>query len=81
MTALDQAEIDWVLLHIKGLIFARALLEQRGASESELAEHAAELERERRRLAELARDVRCSGGHPAAGDSRPGATLGELASR
>jgi triphosphoribosyl-dephospho-CoA synthetase len=49
-------EIDGVLLHIKGLIFARALLEQRGASESELAEHAAELQRERGRLAELARD-------------------------
>jgi hypothetical protein len=41
---------------MKGLIFARALLEQRGASESELAEHAAELQRERGRLAELARD-------------------------
>jgi triphosphoribosyl-dephospho-CoA synthetase len=50
-------EIDGVLLHIKGLIFARALLEQRGASESELAEHAAELQRERRRLAELVRDA------------------------
>jgi hypothetical protein len=35
MTALDQAEIDGVLLHIKGLIFARALLEERGASESD----------------------------------------------
>ena len=58
MTALDQAEIDGVLLHMKGLIFARALLEQRGASESELADHAAELQRERRRLAELVRDAR-----------------------
>jgi triphosphoribosyl-dephospho-CoA synthetase len=48
-------EIEGVLLHIKGLIFARALLEQRGASESELAEHAAEIQRERRRLAELVR--------------------------
>jgi len=57
MSALDQDEIDGVLLHIKGLIFARALLEQRGASESELAEHAAELQRERRRLAELVRDA------------------------
>lgn len=50
-------EIDGVLLHIKGLIFARALLEQRGASEPELAEHAAELQRERRRLAELVQDA------------------------
>ena len=57
MTALDQAEIDGILLHIKGLVFARALLEQRGASESELAEHAAELHRERRRLGELVRDA------------------------
>jgi triphosphoribosyl-dephospho-CoA synthetase len=79
MSALDQDEIDGVLLHIKGLIFARALLEQRGASESELAEHAAELQRERRRLAELVRGR--SEGHPAEGESFPGVTLGELASR
>lgn len=78
MSALDQYEIDGVLLHIKGLIFARALLEQRGASESELAEHAAELQRERRRLAELVRGR--SEGHPAEGESFPGVALGEFAS-
>jgi len=78
MSALDQDEIDGVLLHIKGLIFARALLEQRGASESELAEHAAELQRERRHLAELVRGR--SEGQPAAGESFPGVAVGELAS-
>jgi len=78
MSALDQDQIDGVLLHIKGLIFARALLEQRGASESELAEHAAELQRERRRLAELVRGR--SEGYPAEGESFPGVAFGELAS-
>ena len=79
MSALEQDEIDGVLLHIKGLIFARALLEQRGASESELAEHAAELQRERRRLAELVRGR--SEGHPAEGESFPGVALGEVVGR
>ena len=78
MSALDQDEIDGVLLHIKGLIFASALLEQRGASESELAEHAAELQRERRHLAELVRGR--SEGHPAEGQPFSGVALGELAS-
>jgi hypothetical protein len=46
-------DIDRVLLHIKGLVLVRALLEARGASQNEIAEHSAELERERERLAEL----------------------------
>jgi hypothetical protein len=50
-------EIEGVLLHIRGLILVRALLEQRGASELELAEHSAELNRQRNRLAELVRDA------------------------
>ena len=78
MSALVQDEIDGVLLHIKGLIFARALLEQRGASESELAEHAAELQRERGHLAELVRGR--NEGHPAEGGSFRGVAFGELAS-
>ena len=46
-------DIDRILLHIKGLVLVRALLEARGASQDEVAEHSAELERERERLAEL----------------------------
>jgi hypothetical protein len=46
-------EIDRLLLHIKGLVYARALLEENGASQVEIAEHTAELERQREQLAEL----------------------------
>jgi hypothetical protein len=49
-------EIAQTLLHIKGLVYARAILEDEGASPVELAEHSAELERQRRRLANLVRD-------------------------
>ena len=49
----SEGDIDRVLLHIKGLVLVRALLEARGASQDEVAEHSAELERERERLAEL----------------------------
>ena len=49
------SEIDSVLLHIKGLVYVRALLEDHGASEAEIAQHTAELERERERLAQLVR--------------------------
>jgi hypothetical protein len=50
-------KIEGVLLQIKGLVFVRALLELRGASKVELAEHSAELNRQRDRLAELVRDA------------------------
>jgi hypothetical protein len=50
-----EREIGRLLLHIKGLVFVRALLEANGASEAEIAEHSAELERERERLAQLVR--------------------------
>jgi hypothetical protein len=50
-----ESEIDRLLLHIKGLVFVRALLEEQGASAVEIAEHTAELERERERLARLVR--------------------------
>ena len=46
-------DIDRLLLHIKGLVLVRALLEAQGASEAEIAEHSAELERQRQGLAEL----------------------------
>ncbi len=46
-------EIDRLLLRIKGLVYVRELLRQRGASETELEEHSAELGRLRWRLARL----------------------------
>jgi hypothetical protein len=46
-------EVDDRLLHLKGLILVRALLEERGASEAELREHSDEITRVRTRLAEL----------------------------
>lgn len=49
------SEIDRHLLHIKGLVYVRALLEENGASRAEIAEHTAELERQREHLAELVR--------------------------
>jgi len=51
-------DVEELLLRIKGLIFARAILEQRGATEVELEEHRRELERLRWRLASLTRDPR-----------------------
>jgi hypothetical protein len=53
--AVSESAIDSVLLHIKGLVFVRALLEEQGASRAEIAEHTAEIERERDRLAALVR--------------------------
>ena len=55
MTATANRELDNLILQIKGLLFVRALLEEKGASEAELAEYQAELERQRRRLAALVR--------------------------
>jgi hypothetical protein len=46
-------EVDDRLLHLKGLILVRALLEERGASEAELQEHSDAITRVRRQLAEL----------------------------
>jgi hypothetical protein len=46
-------DVEELLLRIRGLIFARAILEQRGATEVELEEHRLEIERLRRRLASL----------------------------
>jgi hypothetical protein len=46
-------EVDERLLHLKGLILVRGLLERRGASEAELAEHTDEIARVRAELAQL----------------------------
>jgi hypothetical protein len=48
-------EVDDLLLHLKGLVLVRALLEERGAGEAELREHTDEIERLRTRLATLVR--------------------------
>jgi hypothetical protein len=48
-------DVEELLLRIRGLIFARAILEQRGATEVELEEHRLEIERLRWRLASLMR--------------------------
>ncbi len=48
-------DVEELLLRIRGLIFARAILEQRGATEVELEEHQLEIERLRWRLASLIR--------------------------
>ncbi len=52
-------EVDDLLLHLKGLVFVRALLEERGATEAEIRRHGEEIERLRVRLAEA---VQSSGG-------------------
>jgi hypothetical protein len=50
-------ELSDTVLQLKGLVLVRAILEDRGASEPELAEHTAEIERVRERLARLAREA------------------------
>ena len=49
-------EIADAVLQLKGLVHVRAILEERGAGEDELAAHTAEIERVRERLAALARE-------------------------
>jgi hypothetical protein len=51
--ALLSREIDDLLLHIRGLVLVRGLLEERGARGGELDAHTRELERLRARLAGL----------------------------
>jgi hypothetical protein len=57
MTASDAGilspEIDDLLLHLRGLVLVRRLLADRGATQDELDVHSNELERVRRRLAEV----------------------------
>jgi len=49
-------ELDDVLLHLKGLVLVRGILEQRGVSAAEIDEHTAEIDRLRDRLARLVRE-------------------------
>ena len=52
-----QRTLDDLVLHLKGLVLVRALLESRGASRAELAAHDDEIARLRAELAEAARGV------------------------
>ena len=47
------AELDDLVLHLKGLVLVRDLREQRGADDGELGMYGAEIERVRSRLAGL----------------------------
>ena len=51
----DGAELERLVFRLEGLLRVCKLLEQRGASEAELAEHRVELDRVNRRLAVLLR--------------------------
>jgi len=51
----DGAELERLVFRLEGLLRVCKLLEQRGASEAELAEHRHELDRVNRRLAVLLR--------------------------
>ena len=48
-------EVDDLLLRLRGLVLVRSILAQRGASRDELDAHTKQLERVRRRLADLIR--------------------------
>ena len=50
---MSRRELDDLILHLKGLVLVRALLEERGASAAEVEAHTAEIERLRERLAEV----------------------------
>ena len=52
-----QHEVDDLVLRLKGLILVRALLESRGASTAELAEHSDEIARVRAELAGRVREA------------------------
>jgi hypothetical protein len=58
---LNPAELDDLLLHIRGLVLVREILRQRGASAAELDQHTAELERLKSRLAAIAVPATLSG--------------------
>jgi hypothetical protein len=47
------AEIEQLLIEVRGLALVKGLLKRRGVTRAELEAHAAEIERTRSRLAEL----------------------------
>ncbi len=50
----QERETEELLLHLRGLVFVRAILEERGAQEVELAELESEIARVRAELARTA---------------------------
>jgi hypothetical protein len=50
-------EIDDLVLHLKGLVLVRGLLERRGVDSTELATYSTEIERVRERLAGAVRET------------------------
>jgi len=50
-------EIDDLVLHLKGLVLVRELLESRGARAGDIAAHSAEIERVRESLASTVREA------------------------
>ena len=49
-------QVDSLLLHLKGLVLVRGLLEERGASEAELEQHSVAIAKLRTRLAAIVRE-------------------------
>lgn len=49
--SIEERKIEQLLLHLRGLMFVRDVLEQREASKAELERHAAEITTTRARLA------------------------------
>jgi hypothetical protein len=53
----EQRRLDDLVLHLKGLVLVRALLESRGASRAEVDAHDDEITRVRTELAQVVREA------------------------
>jgi hypothetical protein len=53
----ERRKLDDLVLHLKGLVLVRALLESRGASHAEVAAHDDEITRVRTALAQVVREA------------------------
>jgi hypothetical protein len=53
----EQRKLDDLVLHLKGLVLVRALLESRGASRAEVDAHDDEIARVRRVLAQVVKEA------------------------
>ena len=53
----EQRRLDDLVLHLKGLVLVRALLESRGASRAEVNAHDDEITRVRTELAQVVREA------------------------
>ena len=62
MTA-QESHVEELLLHLRGLVYVRAILEQRGVPQVQLERHSSEITRVR---ADLARTARAGALDPAA---------------